>query len=117
MIARTLQRQLEPCLIYLIDHYPAVALLRPRQVGRTTLALEVPTDRPSRCLDLESPSDRARLADPEQCFADQTTGPAAHQGTVQTAAADWPLADTARQLENAVSIALLNARTHKIASS
>src|SRR4051794_1759306 len=65
-----LERRLGQRLIYLLDHYPAVALLGPRQVGKTTLALEVATGRPSRYLDLESPTDRARLADPEHYFTD-----------------------------------------------
>lgn len=65
-----LKRRFTGRLVYLLNHYPAVALLGPRQVGKTTLALEVAAGRPSRYLDLESPSDRARLADPEQYFAD-----------------------------------------------
>jgi predicted AAA+ superfamily ATPase len=65
-----LERRLGQRLVYLLDHYPAVALLGPRQVGKTTLALEVAAGRPSRYLDLESPADRARLADPEDYFAD-----------------------------------------------
>jgi predicted AAA+ superfamily ATPase len=65
-----LPRRLENRLIYLINHYPAVALLGPRQVGKTTLALEIARDRPSVYLDLESVPDRARLSDPEQYFAD-----------------------------------------------
>ncbi|MCP9231774.1 AAA family ATPase [Mesorhizobium sp. LMG 17147] len=44
---------------------PAVALLGPRQVGKTTLALELAERRPSIYLDLESDADRARLAEPE----------------------------------------------------
>lgn len=50
---------------------PAVALLGPRQVGKTTLALEVARDRPSLYLDLESERDRARLAEPELYLAAQ----------------------------------------------
>jgi predicted AAA+ superfamily ATPase len=65
-----LERLLKPHLVYLLQHYPAVALLGPRQVGKTTLALDIGEGRPSRYLDLESPADRARLADPEQYFAD-----------------------------------------------
>jgi predicted AAA+ superfamily ATPase len=45
-----------------------VALLGPRQVGKTTLALTMAKDwgeEATRYLDLESPADRARLADPE----------------------------------------------------
>lgn len=44
---------------------PAVALLGPRQVGKTTLALEVAEDASSIYLDLESPSDRNKLTEPE----------------------------------------------------
>ena len=50
-----------------LDLFPVVALLGPRQVGKTTLAHAVAEslgeDR-VRYLDLESPSDRARLTDP-----------------------------------------------------
>ena len=48
---------------------PAVALLGPRQVGKTTLALEIGDSRPSIYLDLESSSDRAKLSDPEAYLA------------------------------------------------
>jgi predicted AAA+ superfamily ATPase len=48
---------------------PAVAILGPRQVGKTTLALTVAAPRPSLYLDLESEPDRAKLADPEQYLA------------------------------------------------
>lgn len=41
----------------------AVALLGPRQVGKTTLALELAGQAPSVYLDLEAPADRAKLAD------------------------------------------------------
>lgn len=43
---------------------PAVALLGPRQVGKTTLAKLISKDRPALYLDLESPKDLARLDDP-----------------------------------------------------
>lgn len=45
-----------------------VGLLGPRQVGKTTLALEIARKRPAVYLDLETPSDRAKLADPELFF-------------------------------------------------
>ena len=48
-----------------LDESPAVALLGPRQVGKTTLALEVAEARPAIYLDLESPADRNKLSDPE----------------------------------------------------
>ena len=54
----------------LLAEYPAVALLGPRQVGKTTLALEVAETADSVYLDLESPADRARLSDPELYLAD-----------------------------------------------
>lgn len=47
-----------------LSYTPAVAILGPRQVGKTTLALEVAEGRESIYLDLESPPDREKLADP-----------------------------------------------------
>ncbi len=47
-----------------IDHYPAVALLGVRQVGKTTLARVLAEDIKSVYLDLEFPKDLARLKDP-----------------------------------------------------
>lgn len=58
-------RQATPQLLEELAHMPAVALLGPRQVGKTTLALEVAQKRPSLYLDLESERDRARLSEPE----------------------------------------------------
>src|SRR3989338_3426691 len=43
---------------------PAVAIIGPRQVGKTTLALEIAKERPSVYLDLESYEDRNKLNDP-----------------------------------------------------
>jgi hypothetical protein len=54
----------------LLENAPAVALIGPRQVGKTTLALEVAENRPSVYLDLESESDRARMGSPELYFED-----------------------------------------------
>lgn len=50
-----------------LGQFPAVALLGPRQVGKTTLATLLAEERGDRAvyLDLELPSDRARLAEPE----------------------------------------------------
>ena len=42
---------------------PAVVLTGPRQVGKTTLALEIARERGGAYLDLERPPDRARLSD------------------------------------------------------
>jgi uncharacterized protein len=54
----------------LVGESPATALLGPRQVGKTTLALAVAGKRPSVYLDLESPADRGRISEPELYFAD-----------------------------------------------
>ena len=48
-----------------LEQFPAVALLGPRQVGKTTLAHAIAQGRPSVYLDLESPRDRAKLSDAE----------------------------------------------------
>src|ERR1022692_4253423 len=62
-----LQRAARTRLIELLARFPAVALLGPRQVGKTTLALSLTgeADLSPLYLDLELPSDRAKLADPE----------------------------------------------------
>ena len=59
MITRRLLAQ----LYSLLAEYPAVALLGPRQVGKTTLALEIAETTDAVYLDLESVADRARLSD------------------------------------------------------
>jgi hypothetical protein len=59
------ERQLLPLLAEELQHSPAIALLGPRQVGKTTLALEVAKTTPSIYLDLESERDRAKLTQPE----------------------------------------------------
>ena len=52
---------------------PAVAVLGPRQVGKTTLARDIAADMPdSLYLDLEDPRDAARLADPAKYLDAQT---------------------------------------------
>ena len=64
-IHRTLLAQLTDEL----QHSPAVALLGPRQVGKTTLALEAAQTIPSIYLDLESERDLGKLAQPELYLA------------------------------------------------
>lgn len=62
MIIRRLTRSIEADFA----RFPAVALFGPRQAGKTTLARMLAAQRPgSLHLDLERPSDVARLADPE----------------------------------------------------
>lgn len=65
-----IRRRIEGTLESLLTESPAVALLGPRQVGKTTLALAVAEGRPSIYLDLESPADRGRISEPELYFAD-----------------------------------------------
>lgn len=64
------ERQLRSILAEEIQHSPAIALLGPRQVGKTTLALKVAKTIPSIYLDLESERDRAKLVQPELYLAD-----------------------------------------------
>jgi uncharacterized protein len=47
-----------------IQHTPAVVLLGPRQVGKTTLALTLAENRSALYLDLENPEDLLKLSDP-----------------------------------------------------
>jgi hypothetical protein len=47
-----------------LDQFPAVALLGPRQVGKTTLAGRIAEGRESIYLDLEAAPDREKLSDP-----------------------------------------------------
>jgi len=58
-----LERRLLPDVLADLEHFPVVALLGPRQVGKTTLALEVAQMRAAEYLDLERPADRAKLTD------------------------------------------------------
>lgn len=49
---------------------PALVLLGPRQVGKTTLALALGESQDCLYLDLESELDRAKLAEPELYLSD-----------------------------------------------
>lgn len=70
MLAKPIPRLLIPQLRERLRHVPAVVLLGPRQVGKTTLALEIGAETPSIYLDLEDESDRAKLANPTRYLAD-----------------------------------------------
>lgn len=62
MISRRILPNIQKALL----QFPAVALLGPRQAGKTTLARSVGSGRVNSLhLDLERPSDLAKLADPE----------------------------------------------------
>ncbi|MBV5339916.1 MAG: ATP-binding protein [Deltaproteobacteria bacterium] len=65
-----ISRLLYPKLSEALAHSPAVALLGPRQVGKTTLAHEIGQTVNALYLDLESEQDLAKLAQPELYLAD-----------------------------------------------
>ena len=64
-----IERRITAPLTERLNTTAAVALLGPRQVGKTTLARMIGEQRPSLYLDLESEADHARLADPELYLA------------------------------------------------
>ncbi len=66
-----ISRIAQPKLRKLLQRFPAVALLGPRQVGKTTLALSLAENLGEQALylDLELPSDRAKLIEPELYLA------------------------------------------------
>lgn len=66
---RLFQRAAWSKLKLLLGEFPAVALLGPRQIGKTTLARAWEESSGGHYLDLENPADRAKLADPEDYLA------------------------------------------------
>lgn len=56
-------RQKTEVVLSRLNQFPAVALLGPRQAGKTTLAEQIAAGRPSVYLDLENPADREKLTD------------------------------------------------------
>ncbi len=56
----------------LLNQFPAVALLGPRQVGKTTLALEIAGKTDALYLDLEHPADLTKLGDPADYLSRHT---------------------------------------------
>jgi predicted AAA+ superfamily ATPase len=68
MLDRLMRKKLEDGLA----DASAVALLGPRQVGKTSLALEIAAGRPSVYLDLEAPEDLAKLQDASAYLAAQS---------------------------------------------
>ncbi|MEW6687478.1 MAG: ATP-binding protein [Pseudomonadota bacterium] len=66
MQTRYVPRAIEPEIRAALARAPAVAILGPRQCGKSTLARRIAAARRDALyLDLERPSDRARLAEPE----------------------------------------------------
>ena len=66
IITRMLNRICCETVLNRLAMFPAVVLLGPRQVGKTTLAEEIAADRESVYLDLENPRDRDKLSDPNR---------------------------------------------------
>jgi predicted AAA+ superfamily ATPase len=70
------KRQVDPTLRQYLQEFSAVAILGPRQAGKTTLAHQIAESpsviaggRPALYLDLETPTDIAQLDDPSAFFA------------------------------------------------
>ena len=65
-----IKRQAQAEITRLLEEFPAVGILGPRQVGKTTLAEEIATSFNTETiyLDLESPADQAKLSDAEAYF-------------------------------------------------
>lgn len=66
IIARMIKREHYHTVSRLLTQFPAIVLLGPRQVGKTTLAKEIAENRRSVYLDLENPKDRNKLSDANQ---------------------------------------------------
>jgi len=69
-IMNTIDRYLKKKLLKELEYSPAVVLLGPRQVGKTTLAFDISNQFNAVYLDLESESDRAKLEQPELYLED-----------------------------------------------
>ena len=63
-----IERNITPVVEAALDRQAAVALIGPRQVGKTTLALEIGKRRNALYLDLEDRDDRNRLSNPSLFF-------------------------------------------------
>lgn len=66
-------RKASQTILTALDEQAAVVLLGPRQVGKTTLALDIGEQRPSVYLDLEREADRAVLTEPD-LYLDEQAG-------------------------------------------
>jgi len=66
-----IERRIQSVLRDRLNQFPVVALLGPRQAGKTTLAHRISAERGNKAiyLDLENPADRRRLDDPDAYFA------------------------------------------------
>jgi len=65
-----IERGIETTILKYLNNFPAVAILGPRQCGKSTLAKQIILENiPSVYLDLEKASDRNRLSDPDLFFS------------------------------------------------
>jgi uncharacterized protein len=68
-----IQRRLEAHIRHAIEHSPSVALMGPRQVGKTTIALDISEQIPAVYLDLENSLDAAKVQDIAAFHAENRT--------------------------------------------
>ena len=69
-----IERSVKKRVIQALGYQAAVALIGPRQVGKTTLALEIGEERDALYLDLEDRADREKLSEPSlflEAYADR----------------------------------------------
>ncbi len=59
-----IERHIKPRVLEALGYQAAVALIGPRQAGKTTLALDIGEERGALYLDLEDRTDRQKLSDP-----------------------------------------------------
>jgi len=59
-----IKRHIKPRVLEALGYQAAVALIGPRQAGKTTLALDIGVERGALYLDLEDRNDRQKLSDP-----------------------------------------------------
>lgn len=59
-----IERHIKPRVLEALGYQAAVAIIGPRQVGKTTLALDIGEERGALYLDLENRTDRQKLSDP-----------------------------------------------------
>ena len=59
-----IERYIKPRVLEALGYQAAVAIIGPRQVGKTTLALDIGEERGALYLDLEDRTDRQKLSDP-----------------------------------------------------
>jgi len=66
-MVKMIDRQAKEYVLQLLETFPAVVIVGPRQVGKTTLAKQIAAEvsGPTSYLDLELPSDLARMTEPE----------------------------------------------------